>query len=351
MAQLVSSLGLFCRVNAFACLFLCYLLFILLGGVVFTSVEKSVEKELRAEVEELRRSFLQENPCVEESRLRQVLGKALSAHQSDVAVLKSDADERRYDFTSSLYFVIVTLTTMGSDSYTPKSDEAKLFCIFYCTLGIPLTLFLLTLLSNLLLPVITHAPVHHLTTYWGLPYARAASIHASLLSVLLLSLLFLLPALLVCVVEPDWSFLDALFFCFVILSTVGEGGNSLGRSWSTTSRETLQLLTTCYLLVGLVVIITFKDTVQQVPRVCAVMRLFSGPQYAELEGVHHLSEMTLSEDSCEDEPQYSQSICTISSTPLELTGSPSHTEPETQLPKPPDRHSCTPNQPQQPTSS
>lgn len=133
----------------------------------------------------------------------------------------------------------------GSDSYTPKSDEAKLFCIFYCTLGIPLTLFLLTFLSHLLLPVVTHAPVRHLHTYWGLSYTRAASVHAGLLSVLVLVLLFLLPALLLCALEPDWSFLDALFFCFVILSTMGQGGNSLGRTWSPAARETLQLLTTC----------------------------------------------------------------------------------------------------------
>ncbi|KAF1380346.1 hypothetical protein PFLUV_G00162700 [Perca fluviatilis] len=289
MAQLVSSLGLFCQVNAFACLLLSYLLFILLGAVVFTAVEGPLEKQLRAEMEDVRGSFLRENPCVQPGRLSQLLERALAAHQNDVAVLKAEAEDTRYDFTSSLYFVIVTLTTMGSDSYTPKSDEAKLFCIFYCALGIPLTLFLLTLLSDLLLPVVTHAPVHHLHTYW---------------------------ALLVCLLEPDWSFLDALFFCFVILSTVGQGGNSLGRNWGPAAKETLQLLTTCYLLVGLVVIITLRDTVLQVPRVCAVMRLFSGPQYAELEC--DLSELTLSEENCEDEPEYSQSICTISSTPLEL---------------------------------
>ncbi|XP_044196919.1 potassium channel, subfamily K, member 7 [Thunnus albacares] len=317
MAQLMSSLGLLCQINAFTFLLLSYILFVVLGGLVFTAVEMPVEKELRVEVEELRRLFLQENPCVQERRLSELLEKVLSAHQSDVAVLKADADESDYDFTSSLYFVIVTLTTMGSDSYTPKSDEAKLFCIFYCTLGIPLTLFLLTLLSNLLLPVLTDAPVHHLHTHWALPYTRATIIHASLLSVLVVSLLFLLPALLVCVVEPEWSFLDALFFCFLILSTVGQGGNSVGRSWSPAAKETLNLLTTCYLLVGLVVLITFKETLLQVPQVRAVIRLFAGVQYAELEGVN-LNELTLSEENCEEEPQYFSSICTISSTPLEL---------------------------------
>ncbi|XP_070786354.1 potassium channel, subfamily K, member 7 [Enoplosus armatus] len=316
MAQLASSLGALCRANAFACLLLCYLLFVALGGLVFTAAEKPVEAELRAEVEELRRSFLRENPCVPEGGLSELLGRALAAHRADVAVLKSDAEERHYDFTASLYFVIVTLTTVGSDSYTPKSDEAKLFCIFYCTLGIPLTLFLLTLLSNRLLPVVTHAPVRHLQARWGLPYTRAALVHAGLLSALVLFFLFLLPALLVCAVEPDWSLLDALFFCFVTLSTVGQGGNALGRTWGPTAKETLNLLTTCYLLVGLVAIITLKDAAQQVPQVCAVIRLFCGPHYAELEGVR-LNELTLSEDNCEEEPQYSQSICTISSTPLE----------------------------------
>lgn len=113
MAQLVPSAGPFCQLGAFPCLILCYLLYIALGGVVFTAVEKPVEKELRSEVEALRRSFLQENPCVRASRLSELLGKALSAHHSDVAVLQADADDRHYDFTSSLYFVIVTLTTMG----------------------------------------------------------------------------------------------------------------------------------------------------------------------------------------------------------------------------------------------
>lgn len=142
-------------------------------------------------------------------------------------------------------FDFTACSSSGSDSYTPKSDEAKLFCIVYCTLGIPLTLFLLTLLSNLLLGVITHTPLHHLRTYWGLPHSWATLVHAGLLFVLVLCFLFLLPALLICVVEPDWNFLDALFYCFVILSTVGQGGNSLGRSWSPVAKETLDLLTTC----------------------------------------------------------------------------------------------------------
>lgn len=77
-----------------------------------------------------------------------------------------------------------------------------------------------------------------------------------------------------------------------------------------------ELVSTGYLLVGLVVIITFKDTVLQAPQVCAVLKLFSSPRYSD--GLH-LNELSQKEDHCEEEQSYSQSICTISSTPLELT--------------------------------
>lgn len=119
MARLVSSLGQLLQVNVLLCLLLCYLLLVLLGGAAFMAMEQPVEKKLRVEVEQLRRSFLQENPCVEESELRRLLGKVISAQHSDVAVLKEDADERRYDFTSSFYFVITTLTTMGKEQQRP----------------------------------------------------------------------------------------------------------------------------------------------------------------------------------------------------------------------------------------
>ncbi|KAF0045638.1 hypothetical protein F2P81_002167 [Scophthalmus maximus] len=171
----MSSLRLSIRANAFTCLAVCYLLFVLLGGAVFSVVEEPLERELRAEVEELRRSFLRGHPCVEEGELSELLGRVLAA----------DAEQGRLDFASSLYFVIVTLTTMG------------------------------------------------------------------------------------------------------------------------------------YLLVGLVLILTFRDTVLQVPQVSVAMRLFSGSDRAQLDGVH-LSELTLSEDNCAEEPQYSQSVCTISSAPFQL---------------------------------
>ena len=131
MAQLGSSLGLLIQANVFSCLAFCYLLFVLLGGVVFTVVEAPLEKELRAEAEQLRRSFLQDNPCVEESELSELLGKALSAHHS------READEKHDDFISSLYFVILTLTTMGKMQHRNVSGNERLIICRTIVMAMP----------------------------------------------------------------------------------------------------------------------------------------------------------------------------------------------------------------------
>ncbi|KAM6949598.1 potassium channel, subfamily K, member 7 [Aplochiton taeniatus] len=321
MVQWLEQLKRLGRLNAFRCLVLGYVLYNVLGGLVFMFIEMPVERSLRAEVEDIRRAFLLRNPCVQESRLDDLLRTALETDRSDVAVLKANSEERHYDLTSSLFFVIVTLSTTGYDFYSPISEEAKLFCIFYCTLGIPLTLFLLSCLSDLLLPIVTHGPVRHLQTHWGLPYSRAALLHGSLLWVVIIALLFLLPALTFWFLEPEWSFLDAVFFCFVTLSTIGQGGYSLGRTWDRSAREMLKLLTTCYLMVGLVVILLFKETALQVPQVQALFRLFSGPREGDLKGLH-LEELELDRDSpdwnLDEEPRYSLPISMISPCPAEL---------------------------------
>lgn len=149
----------------------------------------------------------------------------------------------------------------GYDFFTPISEAAKLFCIFYCIVGIPLTLFVLSCLSDFLQPIVTHAPIRHIQTHWAMPYSRAALIHASLLCLVIVTLLFLLPALSFCFLEPEWSFLDALFFCYITLSTIGQGGYMLGRSMDRTARDALKVFTTCKrqlsILKILIILLTF----------------------------------------------------------------------------------------------
>ncbi|XP_038831489.1 potassium channel subfamily K member 1-like [Salvelinus namaycush] len=293
----VDSFQRFCRKHAFWLLLLSYILFTLFGGLVLMAIEQPQENRLRAQVLELREHFLRDNYCVPESRLDTIIVKASFSANRNIAVLDAHRDDWSWDFSSSMFFVINVLTVRGYGNSSLLSDDGKLFCIFYCLLGIPLTLFVLSCLSDLMLPILTHGPVRHLQTYWGLPYGRAVLLHASLFSLVLVILLFLLPATSLCYLEPEWSFLDALFFCVVTLSTIGQGDYLLGKRRNKATKECMEFLTSCYLMAGIVAILTFQETATEVPQVQAVLRLFCGPQDREVKGTDRDKMVLSAEDS------------------------------------------------------
>lgn len=96
---------------------------------------------------------------------------------------------------------------------------------------------ILTALSNLLLPVITHAPVEYLHTYWGLPYTQVALVHVGLLFVFVVFLIFSPPRPpdLCASIRLELSGCSFLLFCHP--DTVGQGGKALGMIWSATVKE------------------------------------------------------------------------------------------------------------------
>ncbi|XP_048885023.1 potassium channel, subfamily K, member 7 isoform X1 [Brienomyrus brachyistius] len=312
----------FCRGRAFCIMVVSYVLYIIFGGLVFMVLEKPQERALLAEVRRLRLLFLEQNRCLQEKRLDQLLKKALFAGKRRIAVLDADADELNNDFTSSLFFVTTYLTTTGYGNTVPLSDEGKVFCVLYCLVGMPLTMLLMSSSTQRLLPFVTHAPVCHLQERWGMSYAQAALLHAGLLLTCTALLFFLLPAAGLCLLERDWSFLESLYFCFISLSTIGLGDYLPGRTRSLTVRRGLEFATSCYLLLGLVVLLVVLETMLNLPQIRSLVRFVNGPREGPLMGVDMdelvLSESSLSPGNQEDGldivevSQYTMHISTIS---------------------------------------
>lgn len=121
MAQSTEAVLNFCRSYAFTFLLIFYLLYMVIGAVIFMALEQPEQDSLVAEVRELRVRFLESNKCVKESSLDRLLRKVLLAGKRGVTV-KADSDEYNFDFTSSLFFVITFLTTTGE----PRSTNSKL---------------------------------------------------------------------------------------------------------------------------------------------------------------------------------------------------------------------------------
>lgn len=120
----------------------------------------------------------------------------------------------------------------GYGHTVPLSDEGKAFCIFYAFCGVPVTLFMLSLLVKRIMSVVTQRPVAYFHRRWGVSASRLAAVHATVLAVLMVVILLFIPAGIFTSLEKDWDYLESLYFCFISLSTIGLGDYVPGETHS-----------------------------------------------------------------------------------------------------------------------
>lgn len=103
----------------FALLVLGYLLYLVFGAVVFSSVELPHEDLLRQELSALKRRFLHQHACLDEPQLETFLARVLQASNYGVSVLSNASGNWNWDFASALFFASTVLSTTGRSSRTP----------------------------------------------------------------------------------------------------------------------------------------------------------------------------------------------------------------------------------------
>ncbi|XP_069500957.1 potassium channel subfamily K member 1-like [Ambystoma mexicanum] len=251
-----------------------YLLFLVLGALVFVGLEARHEDALRQSVQEARQRFLLEHDCIVQPALDKFLSEALQADNYGVSALGNSSAIENWEYTSALFFAVSVLTTTGYGHTVPLSDGGKIFCIIYTFLGIPITLFLLTSAVNALMRIATNRPISYIHARWGYPLNAVAMVHAVLLGLLVFICFILLPAFIFWAMEDGWNFLESVYFCFISLSTIGLGDYIPGRATSPALRELYKFSITCYLIVGLIAMLLAIETFSGLPEIRAFLRLF-----------------------------------------------------------------------------
>ncbi|XP_061666565.1 potassium channel subfamily K member 1-like [Syngnathoides biaculeatus] len=271
----------------FALLVGAYAAYLLVGAAIFSAVELPYELRLRGELEASRRDFLANNTCVSESGLRELLARALEANNYGVSLV-GKSSRRNWDFMSSLFFTSTVLTTTGYGHTVPLSDEGKAFCILYSILGIPLTLFFLSAVVQRLMIVVTRRPVAYFPSRWAMSKAKFAGVHAAVLAAAVAFAVFVVPAWIFFTLEPEWNFLESLYFCFISLTTIGLGDYVPGESHSMDDGRHWQLyklIITLYLLLGLVCLLVLMETCVELPQMKRLRQRFYRDDLArELDG-------------------------------------------------------------------
>ncbi|XP_077153789.1 potassium channel subfamily K member 1-like [Ranitomeya variabilis] len=237
----------------FLILLLSYVLYLVIGAFVFSTLEQPYEDQLRNKVEELWNEFLKYHPCLSEELLDDFIRKVLLVKSFGMSVLQNSSGFGvKWDFVSSLFFTGTTLATIGYGNPVPISESGKLFCLFYSIVGIPFTLSLLSIGAQNLLFLLRDKPIHVLLLRCNFARNKLEWIHAGVLISLLSLLSFFIPAIVFNCVEENWSYVDALYFCFISLSTVGLGDYVPGEKSGQRMPALYKLLVLCYLFVGLI---------------------------------------------------------------------------------------------------
>ncbi|XP_034008254.1 potassium channel subfamily K member 1b [Trematomus bernacchii] len=258
----------------FVSLVLGYVLYLVFGAVVFSSVELPYEDLLRQELRTIKKQFLQENECLSEDRLERFLKKALDASNYGVSILNNASDNWNWDFTSALFFASTVLSTTGYGHTAPLSSGGKAFCIIYSVIGIPFTLLFLTAVVQRIMVFSTRRPIMYFHRRWGMSKPLVAIVHATVLATTAVCCFFLIPAAIFSVLEDNWNFLESFYFCFISLSTIGLGDYVPGEATNQKFRELYKVGITVYLILGLIVMLVVLETFCELQQLKQLRKIF-----------------------------------------------------------------------------
>uniref|UniRef100_A0A8C3W108 Potassium channel subfamily K member n=1 Tax=Catagonus wagneri TaxID=51154 RepID=A0A8C3W108_9CETA len=212
-----------CAVPGTLVLLLAYLTYLALGTGVFCVLENPASHDSSERFQSDKWALLRNLTCLDGPALDSLI--RVRAYQNGDTFLGNTTSMGRWETVGSFFFSVSTITTIGYGNLSPRTMAARLFCIVFALLGIPLNLVVLNRLGHLMQQGV-HRCARRLGGVWKDPAkARWLASSSALLSGLLLFLL--LPPLLFSHVE-GWSYLEAFYFAFITLSTVGFGDYVIG---------------------------------------------------------------------------------------------------------------------------
>ncbi|KAI3354005.1 hypothetical protein L3Q82_018562 [Scortum barcoo] len=227
-----------------------YFIYLLFGALLFSSIERPVEEQLRRDMDALKTQFLNRS-CVSAASLDRFLVKVLMANKYGVSVLSNSSGTSNWDLASSMFFANTLVTTVGYGHTTPLSNTGKAFSIFYALIGVPFTMLVLTACVQRLMYPLVFAPVGLLQRL-GMEPRPATIVHFVLLLVVVVLGFFVAPAAVFSTMEASWSsFLDGIYFSFISLCTIGLGDFVPGTQPGQKYRQLYQVSVMVYLFVGL----------------------------------------------------------------------------------------------------
>ncbi|XP_043855248.1 potassium channel subfamily K member 17 [Dromiciops gliroides] len=214
-----------CAVPGTPLLLCCYLAYLALGTSVFQALESGAARDSKEGFQKEKWASLSNYTCLDSRALDALIRDIIQEYRSGVIFPSNTTSMGRWELAGSFFFSVSTITTIGYGNLSPQTMGARLFCIFFALLGIPLNLVLLNRLGRLMLSWVQHWAQWLAGAQKNQARARWFAGSCALLSGLLL--FFLLPPILFSYME-GWSYDEGFYYSFITLSTVGFGDYVIG---------------------------------------------------------------------------------------------------------------------------
>ncbi|XP_078349415.1 LOW QUALITY PROTEIN: potassium channel subfamily K member 6-like [Oculina patagonica] len=201
-----------------------YIFYLSVGAAIFSSIEGPYEMRVLSDLRKKRDEFLVRHPCVTDKELEDFVKHVVAAQDMGIPPLGNASDKRSWGFGSSFFFAGTVVTTIGYGNIAPLSDGGKVFCMVFAVFGIPMTAIMLTAIVERLLQLTDFLEkfLCSTCTVRGVPPAYLRFLHLSLIMCGVVILVILVPAIFFMMLE-DWNYFEALYFCFISLTTIGLG--------------------------------------------------------------------------------------------------------------------------------
>ena len=116
---------------------------------------------------------------------------------------------------------VISLSSSGYGHSTPKTDGGKVFCMFYALAGIPLTLVMFQSIGERLNTFVTFL-LKNFKKCFKFKDTEVSEINLIMICMNMSSIVLAGGAAAFSRYE-DWSYLDAFYYCFITLTTIGFG--------------------------------------------------------------------------------------------------------------------------------